>query len=165
MERVGWVDCVLVREIEGDEYELIDGHLRQSLGGSIPALVLDIDETEAAFVLATHDPIAAMAGTEKDILSELVFDFEGLANLDGVFDGMLELPSLIEETSDEPIVDSEDEATLPSTDEIKLARLTYSTADYQDFTRLVRKLRDASGRAGTSEIVLWALRFAMESRK
>jgi len=59
-----------------DGLELVDGHLRTDLAGDevVPVLVVDLDDEEAATVLATLDPIAAMADADHAALSELLAD-------------------------------------------------------------------------------------------
>ena len=73
LDSVGWADAVLARETD-DGLMLIDGHLRRDMAGDfeVPVLVLDVSEDEADLILATHDPIAAMAESDVDKLSELV---------------------------------------------------------------------------------------------
>ena len=46
---------------------LIDGHLRAETTPDqlVPVLVLDVDENESHKLLATLDPLAAMAETDK----------------------------------------------------------------------------------------------------
>ena len=76
LAEVGWADAVIARELEDGSLELIDGHLRSSQDVSgdeeIPVLVVDLTEAEADIVLATHDPIAAMAGSSGVKLEELL---------------------------------------------------------------------------------------------
>ena len=67
LEEVGWVQQVIINKRTGN---LIDGHLRCQLAAregnkTIPVLYVDIDEAEEELVLATLDPIAAMAVTDK----------------------------------------------------------------------------------------------------
>jgi len=77
LAEIGFADCVLVREVDAG-YELIDGHLRLDLmeNQKVPALVLDVTEDEADKILLTLDPLAGMAGTDKDALSALASGFE-----------------------------------------------------------------------------------------
>ena len=53
---------------------LVDGHLRAETtpDADVPVLVLDIDEAEADLMLATLDPLAAMAGRDEERLTELL---------------------------------------------------------------------------------------------
>lgn len=73
LAEIGWADAVLVRETEHG-LRLIDGHLRTSVAPDslVPVLVLDVDEHEADKILATHDPLAAMAEVDADKLDELL---------------------------------------------------------------------------------------------
>ena len=77
---VGWADAVLARETP-DGLELIDGHLRSDMSpdDEIPVLILDVDEHEAEMILATHDPLAAMAQADQDGLQSLLADFDDSA--------------------------------------------------------------------------------------
>ena len=55
---------------------LIDGHLRADLDPNqmLPVLVTDLDEAEAGKVLATLDPLSAMANVDSDALARLIAD-------------------------------------------------------------------------------------------
>ena len=77
LDSVGYADAVIVRETL-DGLMLIDGHLRAELDPEqvVPVLVTDLDETEAGQVLATLDPLAAMATPNLEALESLV---KGLA--------------------------------------------------------------------------------------
>jgi hypothetical protein len=75
LESVGFAGAVLARELADGKLMLIDGHLRTEVvgkGGKIPVLVLDVTEAEADTILATYDPIAAMAGTDAAALESLL---------------------------------------------------------------------------------------------
>ena len=73
MDEVGIVDAVIARETD-DGLMLIDGHLRADLDADtvLPVLVVDLDEDEAGQVLATLDPLAAMAEANSEALRNLV---------------------------------------------------------------------------------------------
>jgi DNA modification methylase len=77
LESVGWADAVLARETD-EGLMLIDGHLRKELAADskVPVLVLDVTEAEADLILATHDPLTAMAETDQALLDELVQGLE-----------------------------------------------------------------------------------------
>jgi hypothetical protein len=53
---------------------LIDGHLRAETIGTevVPVLILDVDEAEADKILATLDPLAAMADSDAVKLDDLL---------------------------------------------------------------------------------------------
>lgn len=73
LEKVGYADALLARETP-DGLELVDGHLRKEISANetVPVLVLDVDEAEAALILATFDPLGAMAVTDEQALYELL---------------------------------------------------------------------------------------------
>lgn len=73
LKEVGYVDAIMVREYEGG-YQIIDGHLRAETtpDAIVPVLVVDLDDIEAAKVLATFDPIAALAESDNSQLQSLL---------------------------------------------------------------------------------------------
>jgi DNA modification methylase len=73
LAEVGIADALLVRETPAG-LQLIDGHLRADVApdSEWPVLVLDVDDKEAAKLLATVDPLAAMAETDPEKLQELL---------------------------------------------------------------------------------------------
>ena len=72
---VGIADAVIARETSAG-LVLIDGHLRADLDPDqiLPVLVTDLDEAEAGKVLATLDPLAAMADVDSGALARLIAD-------------------------------------------------------------------------------------------
>ena len=72
-EEVGIAGALLARETP-DGLELIDGHLRTELADDTewPVLVLDVDENEADVLLASVDPIGALAKENTEKLDELL---------------------------------------------------------------------------------------------
>lgn len=72
LESIGYASAALARETP-EGLMLIDGHLRAGLepDAEVPVLVLDVDEDEADALLATFDPLAAMAGRDGAALSAL----------------------------------------------------------------------------------------------
>jgi len=105
LEEVGWVQQVIVNKRTGN---LIDGHLRCQLAAregaqTIPVVYVDVSEDEEALVLATLDPIGAMAATDKQKLDELFqeinSDNENVQKMMAEIaehNGMFDLPSLDE---------------------------------------------------------------------
>ena len=73
LAELGFADALLVRETP-DGLMLVDGHLRADLvpDQEVPVLVLDLDEAEADYLLATLDPLAAMAGQDDERLRALL---------------------------------------------------------------------------------------------
>lgn len=74
LDEVGWVGTVLVNKRSG---YVVDGHLRVmhaiSAGErSVPVTYVDLSDDEEAVVLATLDPLAAMAGSDQAQLDALL---------------------------------------------------------------------------------------------
>ncbi len=103
LAEVGIAGAVLARETAEGGLMLIDGHLRTDVmhDQEIPVLVLDVDEAEADKLLATIDPLAAMAEADAGKLDELLREIDTgsealqemlakLAEDAGVLDGLQE---------------------------------------------------------------------------
>lgn len=75
LREVGYADALLARETP-EGLRLIDGHLRQKLtpDQEVPVLVLDVDEAEANKILVTLDPLASLAGADKQALDALLHE-------------------------------------------------------------------------------------------
>jgi len=74
LSEIGFAGAVLARESDTG-LVLIDGHLRQEMVDidfEIPLLILDVTEKEADGILATYDPVSAMAGADSSSLEELL---------------------------------------------------------------------------------------------
>jgi hypothetical protein len=78
LAQVGYAGALLARELPDGSLELIDGHLRAETTPDmdVPILVLDVDEAEAKLILATHDPLAGMAGIAADALESLLAEVD-----------------------------------------------------------------------------------------
>ena len=73
LAEVGYADALIARETP-EGLMLVDGHLRAETtpDADVPVLVLDINEAESDLMLATLDPLAAMAGRDEERLTELL---------------------------------------------------------------------------------------------
>ena len=74
LDQVGWVQQVLVNRRTG---HVVDDHLRVALAigrgePSVPVLYVELSPEEEALVLASLDPLAAMASTDEAKLRELL---------------------------------------------------------------------------------------------
>ena len=89
LNQVGVVGTVLVNRRTGF---VIDGHLRVAMAiskgqPSVPVTYVDLSEGEEALILATFDPIGAMAAADREALGALL---EGIATDDAAIKGLLE---------------------------------------------------------------------------
>lgn len=91
LEEVGWVQSVIVNRTTG---HLVDGHLRVSIAlrddePTIPVVYVDLSADEEALILATLDPLAALAGTDRQKLEELLSEVgTGSADVQALLAGM-----------------------------------------------------------------------------
>ena len=76
LEEIGYADALLARETADGSIELIDGHLRAETtpDTEVPVLILDLDDREAAKLLALLDPLAGLAETDRNALADLLGD-------------------------------------------------------------------------------------------
>src|SRR5690606_13749084 len=76
LAEVGIADAVLAYDPgDGGGLMIIDGHLRTEELASmeeVPVLILDVNEQEADKLLATLDPVSALAGKDDEKLIELL---------------------------------------------------------------------------------------------
>ncbi len=73
LREIGFANALLARELPDGSLQLIDGHLRAETNPEmeVPVLVLDVDEAEAEKLLATLDPLAAMAAADAQAVAAL----------------------------------------------------------------------------------------------
>ncbi len=78
LAEIGYADALLARELADGSLELIDGHLRAETTphADVPVLVLDVDEAEAAKLLASLDPMTNMAGCNPAVLADLLAEVQ-----------------------------------------------------------------------------------------
>lgn len=74
LAEVGIAGALIVRKLPAGGYMLLDGHMRADVSPETkwPCLVLDVDDAEAAKLLATFDPISAMAEADSVKLDALL---------------------------------------------------------------------------------------------
>lgn len=92
LAEIGYADALLARELADGSLELIDGHLRAETTPEmeVPVLIVDLDDQEAAKLLALHDPLASLAEADEDVLADLLAEVEtDNAAVQTVLDGLL----------------------------------------------------------------------------
>jgi len=96
LAEIGYAEALVARELPDGSLELIDGHLRAETtpDQEVPVLVLDVDEHEAAKLLALLDPLASLAETNQDALAKLLAGVETESEaVQRVLDEMLAAPA------------------------------------------------------------------------
>jgi hypothetical protein len=77
LSEVGWVQDVIVNQRSGF---IVDGHARVELakarGEKVPVVFVDLSDKEEALILASLDPLSAMAETNREALASLVGELE-----------------------------------------------------------------------------------------
>jgi len=99
LDEVGLVQGVIVNRTTG---RLIDGHLRvdAAIGNgeaTVPVTEVELTEAEERLVLATFDPLGAMAGVDAEILGSLLGE---VANEDEAIAGILATLEAVEGEAD-----------------------------------------------------------------
>jgi hypothetical protein len=74
LDEIGYVDVLIARELPDGRLVLIDGHLRRDStpDQEVPVIVVDVTEEEADKILATLDPLAAMAELDSERITSLL---------------------------------------------------------------------------------------------
>lgn len=74
LAEIGYAGALVARELGDGALELIDGHLRAETTPemTVPVLVVDLSAEEADKLLATLDPLGAMAGVDVAALETLL---------------------------------------------------------------------------------------------
>jgi site-specific DNA-methyltransferase (adenine-specific)/modification methylase len=91
---------------------VIDGHLRKSLDPAQewPCLLLDLDDDEASYLLATHDPLGAMAEASREALAQVLQDVtSGQAAVQELLAQLAEQHGVVPPEPQGPLVDVEPE--------------------------------------------------------
>ena len=78
LDQVGYIQRVIVNQTTG---HVIDGHLRVESAISkgqetIPVVYVELTEDEERLVLATFDPLGALAGQDAEVLADLLSQVE-----------------------------------------------------------------------------------------
>lgn len=115
LAEVGFAGAELARELPDGSLQLIDGHARAEIAGDaeIPVLILDVTESEADKILATFDPLGAMAeadaGKLEELLREVQTGSEALAEMlaelaedNGILDSLGDAEILEDEVPEPP---------------------------------------------------------------
>lgn len=141
LNEVGWVQDVIVNQRTG---HVIDGHLRVSLAigreePSVPVVYVDLDEHEEALVLASIDPIAAMAATDAEKLDELLREVStGDAAVQAMLDGLATRAGLV--PPDDPMAEWQGMPAFEQEDQTAHRTVHVHFADgdaVSDFARLI----------------------------
>jgi ParB-like chromosome segregation protein Spo0J len=166
-EEVGFAGAVLVREREDGKLVIVDGHLRAEEAGDqkIPVLVTDLDEAEAKLVLASFDPIGAMASVDKKALKDLLLGLEAtseaaVALLDQIAQAnKITFDELAREAKATLALDALDVPALP-TSGVRMVQLFLNDKTIDDFHAMVDVLGSSYGTENATDTVYECLKRA-----
>ena len=131
LNEVGWVQRVIVNRQTG---YLVDGHERvwqalQNGDAPVPYVEVDLDEAEEAYVLATLDPIGAMAAADAAKLDELLREVQsGEAGVQQMLSELAERAGVIPASGDDW---AEALGALPDGDKAPFQQMTFTLHDTQ----------------------------------
>ena len=142
LAEVGYADALIARETDAG-LMLIDGHLRaeSTPDSAVPVLILDVTEAEADKILATLDPLAALAETNAQALDALLREVEsGSAAVQEMLAGIAEGAGLYN-------VEPSDSPELPDGDKAPFQEMTFTLHDAQA-AEVKRAIEAAKGQGG-----------------
>lgn len=111
LDRIGWAGPpVIVNRRTG---HVVDGHLRILLAmrrgeKKVPVQYVDLDEEEEKIILATLDPISAMAAADEQVLADLLAQIEAEDE---------QIAALLQQVAENYRVDFEPPDEFPAVDE------------------------------------------------
>ena len=149
LSSIGYADALIARETPTG-LVLIDGHLRADIDAEqvVPVLVTDLNEQEAGQLLATLDPLAAMAEADDKALSDLLSSLDVNDEIEKLLAGLHELPEFKEEPLGDPdaVVEPPAEATSKRGDVWLLGKHRLMCGDSTDADDVARLLDGAKPR-------------------
>lgn len=167
LEEVGFADAVLARELDDGSLMLIDGHLRAETAGDevIPVLIIDVTEEEAGKLLATLDPMAAMADADSEKLRELLLSIKTNSQpLQALLEKTADqagLRSLLKDELPGDVVGNSDEV-LPESG-IRMVQLFFNSSTILEFSKFTQGLEKEYGTDNITDTTLEALARAYAS--
>jgi hypothetical protein len=167
LEEVGFADAVLARELDDGSLMLIDGHLRAETAGDevIPVLIIDVTEEEAGKLLATLDPMAAMADADSEKLRELLLSIKTNSQpLQALLEKTADqagLRSLLKDEIPGDVVGNSDEV-LPESG-VRMVQLFFNSSTILEFSKFTQGLEKEYGTDNITDTTLEALSRAYAS--
>jgi hypothetical protein len=170
LAEIGMADACLARELPDGSLMLIDGHLRAETAADakVPVLILDVTEAEADKILATLDPLAAMADSDAAKLAELLRGVEtGNEELQKLIAATAEAAGLYQELT-APIGDGDEESSEsdsvdPPPSGVRMVQLFLDESNIAEFQEFCTLLAEAYGTENITDTVLEAVKRASAS--
>lgn len=162
LNEVGWVQEVIVNKQTG---VLVDGHLRLALAierkeAKIPVKYVDLDASEEALILATLDPIGAMATSDAEKLDSLLKEVStGDESLQEMLSALSISAGLYDDLEDKP---EEDIGKSDKTNEFNVTLVFESLKEYNSYRESLVQVSQALGTGSDEETILAALESVVE---
>lgn len=167
LAEIGMADAVLARELDDGKLMLIDGHLRAETvaNATVPVLVLDVTEAEADKILATHDPLAAMAESDGQALDSLLRDVQtGNQALADMLTSLAEQAGTIFKNEDlgKQVIETEIDREQKSEEEylessVRQIMLVFDLEQYDKVIEAFADICDKEGLSTNTDVVLHLL--------
>jgi len=145
LTEVGVVQNVIFNQRTG---RLVDGHLRVSLAtkngeSTLPTTIVDLSDEEEDLILATLDPLSALAGTDAE-KHALLLDHIETRNVEvqALIDALKKAPPDIEEPSVKDYIDS------------RLFTFSLSNEEAETIDRCYKAMRDKHPKLSDAELFL-----------
>jgi hypothetical protein len=128
LDEVGWVQNVIVNKSSG---AVVDGHLRIQLAmrhneASIPVTYVELTDQEEAKIIATLDPLAALASYDKEKLDELLREVDtGSAAVQEMLSELAQRVGVLPPDWEDAF------AGLPDSDRAPFQQMTFTVSDEQ----------------------------------
>lgn len=156
---IGFAGAVLARETP-EGLMLIDGHLRTETcpDSEIPCLILDVTEDEGNKILATFDPLSAMADSNAEALDGLLRDIQtDNQALAGMLTDLAKDAGLYK-TDSESSSDSEEEEDDAPPAGVRMVQLFFDENNIANFQECCEKLSKFYKTENLTDTVLEAIR-------
>ncbi len=169
LAEVGIASAVLARETPEGGLMLIDGHLRTETlhNAEIPVLVLDVTEEEADKILATFDPLGAMAESDAGKLDELLREVntssEALQKMLAELAAESGLYATQNATDRDDDSGQDDAENVPPPSGVRMVQLFLDESNIGEFQDACTRLAEEYATANITDTVLEALRHAIAS--
>jgi hypothetical protein len=154
-------DACLARELDDGTLMLIDGHLRAETIGTevVPVLILDVDEAEADKILATLDPLAAMADSDAVKLDDLLRNIDtGSEALQEMIADMADKSGLYAENAVKENPGEQTEELAQPALGVRMVQLFLDDSNIEEFQGICEKLAAEYGTQNLTDTILEALR-------
>lgn len=183
LDEVGWVQQVLVNQNTGF---VVDGHMRVAVAlkhgqAEVPVTLVDLTDEEEAQVLATLNPLGALAYEDTEarnaLLAQTKIEREALRSLTGQFAPSEAPESGLDQTGERDGMERDHTKAIAEGDDsddeeydlgawqddaytgeaIKLINFIMTVPEYEDTIDALERIGDREGLETNADVVLWLI--------